>query len=688
MGESGSKQSLDENLKAPCVAACPVHTDNRRLTEYVAHGRYEDALELTLSVNPFSSVCGRICSHACEQECRRNNVEKPLSLRMLKRFIVDNTRDYRLARRGKIKKTAGTKGKKVAVVGAGPSGMTAAHDLAKDGFSVTVFERAEKPGGMLSYAIPKYRLPYDIVREDVDDILALGVELKTGFDVGKDVTFDQLKKDHDAVLIAGGLFDSRTLALPGMDADGVILAMPFLREAAEGGTPVLGKKVVVIGGGNVAVDVARTAKRLGAEEVTMICLEGEDEMPAWDWEIQETVEEGIRISNSWGPTEVRTDGGRVTGIDFKECTCVFDDTGRFNPQYDESNTCSFDADNVIVSIGQQADISCVEGSKVKIAGGTRFEYDRATLATSEPGVFASGEIAVGPGAAIEAVAEGRRAAQAIAHWLDKGDVASIPGTDMPHVGELPERVAEKVIKRDRTEVEFADPVERLTNFEVIEPCFTEKEARQEAARCMSCTLGAVVDEEKCAVCLTCVRVCPFDVAKIEKKAVMPADECQACGLCAAECPAVAIKLERWGVHEMKNRIAGKLERLGGKPDKFLLGFGCLFQAETRDALQNDPAAVKSDGIVRISVPCTARLTVSDLLAPFELGAGGVTVIACEGDSCQYPIALDRIERRVKEAGGFLEAIGVGADKIQLMKTNGPAETEWPKILSEAREKLG
>ncbi|MHC4660209.1 MAG: FAD-dependent oxidoreductase [Planctomycetota bacterium] len=681
-------QTQTEKLEAPCVAACPVHTDNRRLTEYVAHGRYEDALELTLGVNPFSSVCGRICSHPCEQECRRSNVEKPISLRMLKRFVIEQTEDYRSERAKSIKPVAGMNGKTVAIIGAGPSGMTATHDLAKAGYGVTVFERAEKPGGMLSYAIPKYRLPYEAVKQDVDDILALGVELKCGVQVGKDITIDRMKKDFDAVLISTGLYDSRSLSLPGVDSEGVILAMPFLRSVALGERPKIGKKVVVIGGGNVAVDVARCAKRIGAEEVTMVCLEGEDEMPAWKWEIDETLEEGIKISNSWGPLGVKADGGKVSGVDFKRCTCVFDDTGCFNPEYDDSDTCSFDADNVIMSIGQQADISCIEGSKVKIAGGTRLEYDQKTLGTSEPGVFASGEIAIGPGAAIQAVAEGRRAAHAIDNWLKSGNLMEVPDTTIPHVGELPSRVADKVLKRERREVELSDPVERVKNFDVIEPAFTEKVARFEAGRCMSCTAGAIVEEDKCAACLTCVRVCPFEVAKIDKKATMPADECQACGLCAAECPANAIGLVRWGVYEMKKQIKSELDRLGQKGGKFLVGYGCLFQAEGRRILFNDDSEFRKDAILKIPVPCAARLTVADLLAPFELGAAGVTVITCDSGDCQYPNGVNRIAARVKEAGGFLAQTGLGAEKIELVKSDGPAEAEWPKILNAAKEKLG
>ncbi len=419
------KHRMDTRVEreAPCVAACPVHTDTRLYVEHILHGRYEGALDLLLTANPFSSVCGRICHHPCEESCRRSKVDAPVGLRQLKRFVVEATGDYRARRRGAARRT---RKESVAVVGAGPAGLTAAHDLVRAGFGVTVFEAGPEPGGMLGTTIPRYRLPYDVVREDIDDILALGVELRVNCTVGRDIGLRELQRRFWATLIATGLSESRTLGAPGIDSHGVLLALPLLRAILAGEAPPLGERVVVIGGGNVAMDVARCARRLGAVEVTMACLESRDEMPAWEWEIEEGLEEGIKLAPSWGPKEVLTEGERVVGIELKRCVRVFDEEGSFSPAFDEVETTTLTADSVVLAIGQAADLTCLKGSSVKAGPGGRLEYDAETMGTSERGVFACGEVSTGPGAAVEAVADGHRAARAIAHFLDTGEALKQP----------------------------------------------------------------------------------------------------------------------------------------------------------------------------------------------------------------------------------------------------------------------
>ena len=281
--------------RAPCVVACPVHTNNQVYVERIVEGRYEDALDLLLIANPFSSVCGRICHHPCEQSCRRRKVDAPVGLRQLKRFVVETTKEYRLRRRGLAERT---RPERIAVIGSGPAGLSAAHDLARAGFCVTVFDASNTPGGMLGAAIPRYRLPYSVLREDIDDILALGVELQAGCAVGRDVAFADLQRGFEAILIATGLSESRSLGVPGIDSRGVLLALPLLRATCAGEPPAVGERVAVIGGGNVAIDVARCARRLGASDVTVISLESREEMPAWDWEIQEALEEGVKFAPS------------------------------------------------------------------------------------------------------------------------------------------------------------------------------------------------------------------------------------------------------------------------------------------------------------------------------------------------------------------------------------------------------
>lgn len=672
-------------LAATCMAACPVHTPTQAYVQAIAEGRYEDAMELLLAANPFSSVCGRICHHPCEQKCRRTAVDRPISLRGLKRFVMDATREYRRTRR---REKAPANGKKVAIIGAGPSGLTAAQDLALKGYQVTVFEASDTPGGMLGKAIPRYRLPFEVVMEDINDILALGVELKTNTAIGKDLSFADLRKQgFDAILLAIGLAQSRTLGIPGIDSKGILLALPFLRMAREG-TPVrLGQRVVVIGGGNVAIDVARTARRLGAKQVIMVSLESRQEMPAWDWEIREAVEEGIELMPSWGPKAIRSEQGEVRGIELKKCTRVFDENRRFNPAFDESVTTTVACDNILIAIGQGSDFSFLQGSEVKLTPRGLLEWNPETFATSVPGIFASGETVTGPGSAVEAVASGHRAAEAMDHWLRTGAFKRVPKVDLPNIGDLPQEVAEKAKKLERVEVDLPAAGRRVQGFEEIERTYTEAEALREARRCVACATGAVVQEELCAACLTCVRICPFGVATVDRTAATPAEKCLTCGLCAAECPAAAIALSRFGTEKVKQelkRLAG-VKRTGDRP--LIVSFNCIYEAESRRSLVPGEEVLGRDGILRIMVPCVARLKLSELLMPFEHGADGVAVIACESGECVYPTAEDRLAVRVQRAKQLLDEVGIGGHRINLFQTRGSAEESWEELWEQSRRKI-
>ena len=668
------------------MVACPVHTDTRLYTQRILEGRYEDALDLLLTANPFTSVCGRICHHPCEQSCRRSQVDDPVALRQLKRFVVEATKDHRLRRRAPVERT---RTERIAIIGAGPAGLTAAHDLARAGFGVTVFEAAPEPGGMLGLTVPRYRLPYEVLREDIDDILALGVELRTGCAVGKDISFADLQRDSDAVLVATGLSESRALAVPGIDSPGVLLALPVLRAARAGEPLPMGDRVVVIGGGNVAIDAARCARRLGASEVTMVALESREELPAWEWEIEEALEEGIGIEPSWGPKEVLTEDGAVKGIALKRCVRVFDEQGKFSPAFDENETTTLAADTIILAIGQRADLTCLDASTVKTGPGDRLEYDAETMATSERGVFACGEVVTGAGAAVEAVADGHRAARAIQHFLDTGELlGQAPKEELPSIDDLPDETVERIKQQVRVGTPLAPAQERARDFSEIERGFTEAEAYAEARRCLSCTAGATVDEERCAACLTCVRVCPFDVATVTDVAAMPEEKCQACGLCAAVCPAAATSLTRFGAEDIRQQLERLLPTAGRTaPRPLILSYCCLFEGTSHKFRQQKPEQVEQTSVARVMVPCVGRLSAPDLLAPFEMGADGVCVIACGQGECVYPTADERLEARVANVKQMLDEIGVGGDRIDLWRTDGPAEDSWPVIWERSRQKV-
>lgn len=673
---------------APCTAACPVHTDTRRFVELIAQGGYEEALELLLAANPFSSVCGRICHHPCEQSCRRAAVDAPVGLMRLKRFVMEAAREYRLSRRTG-NKVSPTK-QKVAIVGSGPSGLTAASDLAQQGYRVVVFERSSTPGGLLGNAIPRYRLPYSVVEEDIEDILSYGVELRTGLEVGRDLLLgDLLDQGFAALLVATGLSESRTLGIPHIDSRGVVLALPFLRAVRSREPPALGKRVVVIGGGNVAIDAGRTARRLGAEKSTLVCLESREEMPASQWEIQEAEEEGIQIISGWGPRSVFSDEGSVKGLELKRCTAVFDADGKFRPQFDETDTATIVADNVILAIGQKGDLACLEGSHVDLEGPGRIRWDPQTLATSQQGIFACGEVVTGPGSAVEAVFDGHRAAKSIAHYLESGQPLKQAPMDLPHIGDLPGDVAGKVIVLPPPSVDVLPAEKRVEDFSEIVRGFTETEALAEARRCLACTTGALADEQRCAACLTCVRICPFGVATVEKTAVMPQEKCQACGLCAAQCPAAAIALKRFGTNQMKQTLqrlrAGGTATSASPP--LIVSYCCLFEMTSRQFIRQAEAEYPKKGVVPIVVPCVARLSVVDLLSPFEVRADCVVVIACREGSCLYPTAERRLLDRVRQTKGILREIGMEEERIDYWKTDGSAETSWSAFWEFSRRKL-
>lgn len=685
--EKTTERQFDQGancLLATCTAACPVHTDTREYVQRISRGDYEGALDTLLEVNPFPSVCGRICHHPCESQCRRKEIDSPVSLRMLKRFIVENTVDYRVKRRRRSEQTTG---KRVAVIGSGPSGLTAARDLALLGYGVTVFEKDSQLGGMLAHAIPRYRLPTDALMEDIADILATGIEVRTSCEVGKDVTFERLRSDYDAVLIAVGLSLSHSLPIPGIDSKGVLLGIPFLWDIANGCIPEVGDRVLVVGGGNVAIDVARSARRLGPSEVYMACLESRAEMPAWKWEIEEAEEEGIKIMNSWGPKAILAEDGKTTGIEFKRCTRVFDENKRFSPQYDESETMVVDVDTIIVTIGQKSDLSCIESISGLTERG-RLVCDRSSMATSEPGIFTCGEVMSGPGSAIQAVGTGHDVAKAIDHYLKTGEVVSLAAKEVETIGDLPAETAAKAKKFDRLEVGLTDAAERVRDFSPIERGYCEAEALAEARRCLACATGAVLESPGvCAGCLTCVRVCPFGVAKVERTAVMPAQQCQTCGICAAECPAAGVSLARFATNRMKETLSAVLTKteMAKVSRPLLVAYCCLNETTSRKYLREQAEdEIAETGILRVMVPCIGRLSAVDLMSPFELGADRVLLIGCKEDGCFYTGAEELLQRRIESVRKFLDDIKVGGSNLLYRHTVGSAEESWPGFWDEAR----
>jgi len=481
----------DAMVISACQHACPAGIDVPNYVAAVAEGDYEKSVEIIRERNPFPAVCGRICIHPCEYKCRRGELDQPVAIRALKRLASDwyfknigpQREPFPVIRK-----------EKVAVVGAGPAGLTCAYFLAKMGYQITVFEAGSVAGGMLGIAVPEFRLPRQVIEEEIQYIENCGVEIRYNSPIDAKHTFnDLLSEGYSAVFIAAGAQASKRIGIPGEDEDleGLYYGLEFLSEVRGGKDVPLSGKTVIIGGGNVAVDVARTALRSGARDAHIFCLEPRDEMPAWEQDVEEALDEGIVINTEASPSRITQKDGRVTGIEFTHCVCVFDDEGCFNPTCDLDDTRFVDADNVIISIGQAADMSFLDAdSQLERELWGTLVVDTNTLATNVPSVFAGGDFTTGPTFVIRAIASGRRAAIAINKFLT-GDNSPVYIPDEKSARHTATGLAleeESTEDKPRVEVEFEDAGQRIKDFREVEKGFTEEEGRREALRCLRCDL--------------------------------------------------------------------------------------------------------------------------------------------------------------------------------------------------------
>ncbi|MBN1192712.1 MAG: FAD-dependent oxidoreductase [Coriobacteriia bacterium] len=528
-----------------CVGECPANVDARGQAHLIADARVDEAYELVRERNIMPGVLGRICHHPCETACRRNFYDEPIAIRPLHRFAFE---EYQKLRPERLAPLPNTLGKTVAVIGSGPSGLAAAFDLMRLGYGVVMYEREAAPGGALRSGVPSYRLPRDVLSREIDDIVEMGLELHCGVEVGKHKLLGAIMRENDAVLLAVGLQQSRILPIPGADSEGVVGALEFLwagNHNAEAG--VRGKRVFVIGGGNVAVDVARVALRVGASEVRLASLEASDEMPAHPWEIEEALDEGVIATCSVGPEEVLAEHGRVVGMRMRECLSVFDEAGRFSPKFGDGLT-DFECDVVVFAIGQAARLdSLISGTEVLVSGQGRLVVSGSLFTTSTESVFACGEVVTGPGSAIGSIATGHEAAISIHRFLqgqpvdDEQRVARpVPGP----MGYAKADMADVEPSRHRPVVSLVSPEERVLDFRPVEPGLSFDEAMAEAKRCLRC------ESEVCVGCTFCARTCPdlaISVERVDEPGARCVTEyeldltkCCFCGLCAEQCPTSAL----------------------------------------------------------------------------------------------------------------------------------------------------
>ncbi len=485
--------AISKRGTAPCKATCPAHVSIQGYIALINDGRYREGLSLFKQEHPFPGVCGRICHHPCEGQCTRTDVDKSLAIQSLHRFLADQDMASDTPYVPEINEK---RDEKIAVIGSGPAGLSAAYFLALKGYDVAVYEKLPVAGGMMAVGIPEYRLPRNILNNEIGMIEKMGVTIKTGTAFGTDVTLDSLKQDgYAAVYLATGLHESRKLNIDGEGLQNVLPGVPFLRDAALKKNIAIGKNVVVIGGGNVAVDVALTAKRLGAEKVAMVCLEARQEMPAWDYEIEEALEEHVAIINSLGPKRFVGKDGIASGVEFKRCTRVFDENRRFAPQYDESELTVIPADTVIVAIGQMADLTFAQSQNIQTTRPGGLQVDPVTFQTPTEGVFAGGDVVYGPKSVVEAVACGKEAAESIHRYINGLDLKEDRTKEWPF--EKPETSSEPV--RERIPLTKISVEEREGNFKEVAHGYSEENALSEASRCLKCGI--------CSECYQCVDAC-------------------------------------------------------------------------------------------------------------------------------------------------------------------------------------
>jgi len=509
-----NRKDVVETGTSPCKTACPAHIAVQGYIKLAAQGKYKEALELIRKENPLPAVCGRICPRKCESECTRGDIDDPIAIDEIKKFIAEQDLDKN---RRFIPAKKHDYGKPVAVIGSGPAGLSCAYYLAEDGYKVTVFEKLSKPGGMLTVGIPSFRLEKNVVEAEIDILKEMGVVFKTNTEVGKDVSLDDLRKQgFKAFYLAIGAQGGRKLGLENEDAKGVIAGVEFLRDVNLGKKSALHGKVIVIGGGNVAIDVARTAVREGAENVAMYCLEARNEMPALDEEIEEALEEDIVINNSWGPKRIISKDGKVTGIELKKCVSVFDKDKKFNPKYDENETITVDADFVLLSVGQSIDWGgLLTDSAVVLNRNNTAQADSFTYQTAQSDVFVGGDAYTGPKFAIDAIAAGKQAAISIHRFVQPGQSLTYGRDRREYVALDKQNIVVESYDTTRRQLAGHNAKNRKT-FKDTRETFTEEQLKKETERCLGC--GAVqVDQYMCVGCGQCTTKCRFDAISLVKK---------------------------------------------------------------------------------------------------------------------------------------------------------------------------
>ena len=649
---------------SPCQLACPILTDAREYIQLIAERRFEEALAAIRKLNPLPCVCGRICTHPCETACKRGQVDEPIAIAALKRFAADGPwkDQYKPALPHK------STGHKVTVVGSGPAGLAAAHDLALLGHNVTIFDALPVLGGMLRVGVPEYRLPKNVLDEEIQAIVDLGIEVKTGVRIGEEIKLtDLFEQGYKAVFVAIGAHKDRKLGIAGEDEfEGVVSAVSFLRAVNQRQDPNVGKKVVVVGGGNTAIDSARCLLRMGAEKVHIVYRRSRDEMPAAPEEIEEAIAEGVLISYLTSPLEILGVDGKVSALKcIRNELSEPDADGRRSPKPVPGSEFTLDVDMVIAAIGQAPDTSLVADELEVTERRKRIVVEGPyTLVTTQPGIFAGGDAVTGPATAAEAIAAGKRAAISIDLYLRGESLPTVEPAETGETAELSSALIEKTRKLPRCGKESLPVDRRLKGFDEVESVLSEHVATKEALRCLHCYLGARLDREKCVSCLTCVRVCPLGIPTTSKMGEITIDPfaCQACGMCVLECPVQAIDISL----DPRGQVGQEIEKGMAKlqhPDPLIVGFldlhGNFGSSDVESLKQEYP------NVLPVMVFGLRRIDTCDILKAFESGADGVFLAGCPPHIDPFPEVADRVKRRMAHARTMLEALGMDGERLEM-----------------------
>lgn len=644
----------------PCMAACPIRTDARRYIQAIANGDFEEALRVIYEVNPIPGVCGRICSRPCEKECRRGSVDEPLAIAHLKRVAFENAEVDLNPSPLKYRE-------KIAIVGSGPAGLCCAYELRKLGYSVKIFEVQPFLGGMLKLGIPLYRLPRSLLDKELKKLKLFGIEMETEKGVNSTLSVEKLLQEFQTVFLAVGASRSLSLGIEGESLPGVYRGADFLRRVNGGEKLNLGDEVVVVGGGNVAVDSARVARRLGQPRVTLLYRRSRNEMPAEIGEINEAEEEGVEIRTLASPLKI-LGKERVEAVECVEMVLgELDESGRPRVRKKEGSNFKIPASSVIVAIGQVLEPSFSHG-KIEVKNGL-IQIDPQTMMTSWPGVFAGGDGVTGPSTAVEAMAQGRKAAFSIHSFLRGIDISSLlPSSEA--ASPLSFKVKERIDKLPRVKMSLLSIEERVKNFDQIEVGYSKEEAVKEAQRCLNCLASAEVNPELCLGCLTCVRMCPYGVPTLLESGVayISPDDCQSCGLCIAECPAKAISLpflpEEHFIREAK-KFSQENERI--------VGIFCVY---------NSFAAASS--LPGIGYPCLGKISLNSLVRCLNLDVRKILLIGCPPEKCHFKKGANHILNRINYLKKLFLQMGITEEKVELHFEDDPNGSFYLERLGEIK----